>query len=92
MEGKEQLLASLHKREREILAQLSAGLSDQQIADQLVLSLHTIKWYNARFTASWASAGGCRPLPRQEHSTLRRERSPYSSGPSGKRSTTARGA
>jgi pimeloyl-ACP methyl ester carboxylesterase/DNA-binding CsgD family transcriptional regulator len=46
MEGKEQLLASLNKREREILAQLSAGLSDQQIADQLVLSLHTVKWYN----------------------------------------------
>ena len=46
MEGKEQYLASLNKREREILAQLSAGLSDQQIADELFLSLHTVKWYN----------------------------------------------
>ena len=46
MEGKEQLLASLNKREREILAQLAAGLSDQQIADELFLSLHTVKWYN----------------------------------------------
>jgi pimeloyl-ACP methyl ester carboxylesterase/DNA-binding CsgD family transcriptional regulator len=46
MEGKEQLLGSLNKREREILAQLSAGLSDQQIADELFLSLHTVKWYN----------------------------------------------
>jgi DNA-binding CsgD family transcriptional regulator len=36
----------LNKREREILAQLSAGLSDQQIADELFLSLHTVKWYN----------------------------------------------
>jgi len=46
MEGKKQLLASLNKREREILAQLSSGLSDQQIADELFLSLHTVKWYN----------------------------------------------
>jgi pimeloyl-ACP methyl ester carboxylesterase/DNA-binding CsgD family transcriptional regulator len=36
----------LNKREREILAQLSAGLSDRQIADKLFLSLHTVKWYN----------------------------------------------
>ncbi|MEL7592383.1 MAG: alpha/beta fold hydrolase [Anaerolineaceae bacterium] len=46
MEEKEQLLASLKTREREILAQLSAGLSDQQIAKALLLSLHTVKWYN----------------------------------------------
>lgn len=46
MEGKEQVLASLNTREREILAQLSAGLSDQQIAKALLLSLHTVKWYN----------------------------------------------
>jgi predicted ATPase/DNA-binding CsgD family transcriptional regulator len=46
MEGKTPLLAPLNQREQEILAQLSAGLSDQQIADQLFLSLHTVKWYN----------------------------------------------
>ncbi len=46
MESKELLLDSLNKREREILAQLSADLSDQQIADKLFLSLNTIKWYN----------------------------------------------
>ena len=46
MEGKAPLLAPLSKREREILAQLTAGLSDQQIADELFLSLHTVKWYN----------------------------------------------
>src|SRR5436309_15447644 len=34
------------EREQEILKRLSAGLSDQQIADELFLSLNTIKWYN----------------------------------------------
>ena len=36
----------LNEREQEILQRLSAGFSDQQIADELFLSLNTIKWYN----------------------------------------------
>jgi pimeloyl-ACP methyl ester carboxylesterase/DNA-binding CsgD family transcriptional regulator len=36
----------LNERELEILKRLSAGLSDQQIADELFLSLNTVKWYN----------------------------------------------
>jgi DNA-binding CsgD family transcriptional regulator len=36
----------LIEREKEILKRLSTGLSDQQIADELFLSLNTIKWYN----------------------------------------------
>jgi predicted ATPase/DNA-binding CsgD family transcriptional regulator len=36
----------LNEREKEILQRLSAGLSDQQIADELFLSLNTVKWYN----------------------------------------------
>jgi pimeloyl-ACP methyl ester carboxylesterase/DNA-binding CsgD family transcriptional regulator len=39
-------LDQLNNREREILRRLSAGLSDQQIADDLFLSLNTVKWYN----------------------------------------------
>lgn len=46
MEDKEPLLTPMNKREREILTRLATGLSDQQIADELFLSLHTIKWYN----------------------------------------------
>ena len=46
MEDKEPLLPPMNKREREILARLATGLSDQQIADELFLSLHTVKWYN----------------------------------------------
>jgi pimeloyl-ACP methyl ester carboxylesterase/DNA-binding CsgD family transcriptional regulator len=46
MEDKEPLLTPMNKREREILARLATGLSDQQIADELFLSLHTVKWYN----------------------------------------------
>lgn len=37
---------TLSRRETEILQRLSAGQSDQQIADALVLSLNTVKWYN----------------------------------------------
>lgn len=33
-------------REKEILARLAAGLSDQQIAAELFLSPNTIRWYN----------------------------------------------
>jgi LuxR family maltose regulon positive regulatory protein len=40
------VLEHLHARERAILQRLAAGLPDQQIADDLVLSLHTVKWYN----------------------------------------------
>jgi predicted ATPase/DNA-binding CsgD family transcriptional regulator len=37
---------ALNQRETEILPRLAAGLSDQQIADDLFLSLNTVKWYN----------------------------------------------
>jgi pimeloyl-ACP methyl ester carboxylesterase/DNA-binding CsgD family transcriptional regulator len=46
MEDKAPLLDQLSQREREILTRLSGGLSDQQIADELFLSLNTVKWYN----------------------------------------------
>jgi ATP/maltotriose-dependent transcriptional regulator MalT len=37
---------TLNAREQEMLKRLSSGSSDQRIADDLCLSLHTIKWYN----------------------------------------------
>lgn len=46
MEGKKTLLDQLSKREKEIFERLSAGLTDQQIAAELFLSLNTVKWYN----------------------------------------------
>jgi pimeloyl-ACP methyl ester carboxylesterase/DNA-binding CsgD family transcriptional regulator len=46
MQGKEALPEQLTDREKEILARLSAGLTDQQIAAELFLSLNTVKWYN----------------------------------------------
>jgi DNA-binding CsgD family transcriptional regulator len=36
----------LTEREHEIVALLAQGLSNQQIADQLYLTLDTVKWYN----------------------------------------------
>ena len=46
MDSKALLSEQLNKREKEILARLSTGLSDQQIADDLFLSPNTVKWYN----------------------------------------------
>src|SRR5690348_6101698 len=46
MKGKATSPDLLNEREQEILQRLSAGFSDQQIADELFLSLHTVKWYN----------------------------------------------
>lgn len=46
MEGKQASPDQLTERENEILGHLTAGLTDQQIADELFLSLNTVKWYN----------------------------------------------
>jgi predicted ATPase/DNA-binding CsgD family transcriptional regulator len=46
MEGKALLPDPLTGREKDILARLSTGLSDQQIAAELFLSPNTIRWYN----------------------------------------------
>ncbi len=46
MKGKARSLDLLNEREQEIVQRLATGLSDQQIADELFLSLHTVKWYN----------------------------------------------
>jgi predicted ATPase/DNA-binding CsgD family transcriptional regulator len=46
MEDNLQVSDRLTERENEILVRLSTGLSDQQIADDLFLSLSTVKWYN----------------------------------------------
>ncbi|HET9494659.1 MAG TPA: LuxR C-terminal-related transcriptional regulator [Chloroflexia bacterium] len=36
----------LNERERDILGRLAGGSTDRQIADELFLSLNTVKWYN----------------------------------------------
>jgi len=46
MSGKATSSGQLNEREKQILERLSTGLSDQQIADDLFLSLNTVKWYN----------------------------------------------
>jgi len=39
-------IETLTGREEDILRLICQGLSDQQIAERLVLSLGTVKWYN----------------------------------------------
>lgn len=41
----ETLVEPLTERELEVLAAIGAGLSNQEIADRLVLSIGTVKWY-----------------------------------------------
>ena len=57
MEDKEPYLTPMNKRERDILQRLAAGLSDQQIADELFLSLHTVKWYNRQIYSKLGVSG-----------------------------------
>ncbi len=38
-------------RELEILKLIAGGLSDQQIANELFISLNTVKWYNRKIYA-----------------------------------------
>lgn len=44
-------MPQLSERELEILRRLSTGLPDQEIADELSLSLNTVKWYNRQIFA-----------------------------------------
>lgn len=46
MKGNLSSLDQLTAREKAILQRLSTGLTDQEIADELYLSLNTVKWYN----------------------------------------------
>ena len=51
MDGRATSPDPLTEREKEILKRLSTGLSDQQISDDLFLSLNTVKWYNRQIYA-----------------------------------------
>jgi predicted ATPase/DNA-binding CsgD family transcriptional regulator len=69
MRRKATSLDALNEREKAILQRLSAGFSDQQIADELFLSLHTIKWYNRQLysklgVSSRTQAIACAKEPR----------------------------
>jgi LuxR family maltose regulon positive regulatory protein len=49
-----QLLEALSTREQEVLALLAEGLSNQQIADRLVISLNTAKRHVKHLLAKFA--------------------------------------
>jgi ATP/maltotriose-dependent transcriptional regulator MalT len=50
-EGSDTSRVAFTERELEILNLLANGLSDREIADELFLSLNTIKWYNRKIFA-----------------------------------------
>ena len=45
------LIEPLNDRELQILRLLAAGLSDREIAQELYLSINTVKWYNRQIYA-----------------------------------------
>ena len=57
MKGRAASSLQLSDREHEILQRLADGLSDQEIADGLYLSLNTIKWYNRQIYAKLGVSG-----------------------------------
>ena len=65
----------LTRREQDILELLSEGFSDQQIAQQLVLSVGTVKWYNKQIYSklqvkNCSEAGRIAKQTRLPHETL----------------------
>jgi LuxR family maltose regulon positive regulatory protein len=43
--GPQPLIEPLSERELEILGLIAAGMSNQQIADELIISVGTVKWH-----------------------------------------------
>ncbi len=67
MKGKTIVPDTLNEREKQILQRLSMGLSDQQIADELFLSLHTVKWYNRQIYSKLRVKSRTQAIARATH-------------------------
>jgi pimeloyl-ACP methyl ester carboxylesterase/DNA-binding CsgD family transcriptional regulator len=87
MEGKETLLDQLTEREKEILARLSAGLTDQQIAAELFLSLNTVKWYNRQIYSKLRVSNRTQAISsaKKLEGSIREQRIRFCSSPDGAR-------
>lgn len=96
MEGKETRPDQLTEREEEILERLSAGLSDQEIAAELFLSLNTIKWYNRQIYSKLGVSNRRQAVSRAKNSakSAAEQRIRFCSSPDGVRiayTTTGKG-
>src|SRR5687767_14077266 len=67
------------EREQEILALLAEGLSNQEIADRIVLSLTNVKWYNHQIFRKLGVDNRARAVLRAHELNLLSKPSPDSS-------------
>ncbi len=60
-------LIKLTSRESEVLKHLTNGLSDKEIANELSLSINTVKWYNRRIYAKLGVSNRTQAVARSLH-------------------------
>ncbi len=60
-------LIKLTSRESEVLKHLTNGLSDKEIANELSLSINTVKWYNRRIYAKLGVSNRTQAVTRSLH-------------------------
>src|SRR5262249_34846875 len=66
MAGDGASLDQLTEREKAILVRLSAGLTDQQIADELFLSLNTVKGHNRQIYSKLGVSNRTQAIPQSK--------------------------
>jgi ATP/maltotriose-dependent transcriptional regulator MalT len=70
------LVEPLTEREREVLELIAAGLSNQEIADHLILSVGTVKWYAGQIYGKLAVQSRSQAIARA-HALQLLTQSPY---------------
>lgn len=81
MAGSASLPDPLNERELEILERLANGLSDQQIADDLFLSVNTVKWYNRQIYSKLGASNRTQAIVQARAAGLIQTESPSTSPP-----------
>ena len=64
VKAREELVEALTERELEVLQLIAAGLTNQDIADELVISTGTVKWYTSQIYAKLSVSSRTRAVAR----------------------------